>query len=227
VGEPEEYARLAEDEEYRQRLFTKLITAQIRGWRDLAAERLPPSVECIITPGNDDPFDVDPVLQEPGRTQCPEGALAPVGPALLASLGYTNRTPWDTDRECDEPELAKRIDAMLANGNGAAIVLNFHCPPYASGLDTVVKLDEELRPVVVNGSPVEAPVGSTAVRDAIQRYRPAVGLHGHIHECRAVARVGDTICINPGSIYGSGWLQGVIVDLDAEGRYVSHVLTSG
>jgi Icc-related predicted phosphoesterase len=80
---------------------------------------------------------------------------------------------------------------------------------------------------VVNGSPVEAPVGSTAVRDAIQRYRPAVGLHGHIHECRAVARVGDTICINPGSIYGSGWLQGVIVDLDAEGRYVSHVLTSG
>ena len=193
----------------------------------MAAERLDPDTRCIITPGNDDPLEIDSVLAEPGRTECPEGTIAPLGPAALASLGYTNRTPWDTDRECDEDELSQRIGGILNQTNGTPVVLNFHCPPFDSGLDTVIKLDEELRPVVVKGTPVEIPVGSTAVRDAILRYKPAVGLHGHIHECKAVARLGDTICINPGSVYGSGWLQGVIVDLDSTGQYVSHVLTSG
>ena len=227
VCEAGEYTRLAEDEDYRRAVFVDLIVAQIRGWRELAAERLNSDTRCIITPGNDDPLEIDAVLAEPGRTECPEGRVVSLGPAALASLGYTNRTPWDTDRECDEGDLGQRIERILDHVNGTPVVLNFHCPPFGSGLDTVVKLDEDLRPVVVKGTPVEIPVGSTAVRDAILRYKPVVGLHGHIHECKAVARIGETVCINPGSVYGSGWLQGVFVDFDSTGQYVSHVLTSG
>jgi Icc-related predicted phosphoesterase len=227
VCDADEYERLMSDKGIRDELFTDLITAQVRGWRALAAERLAPEVRCIITPGNDDPFAIDPILEEPGRTDCPEGELVPVGPTALASLGYTNPTPWNTERECDEEELGRRIDRILAGANGSPVMVNFHCPPYDTGLDTVQKIDADFRPVVDKGTPVEIPVGSTAVRDAITRYRPVVGLHGHVHECKGVARLGDTICINPGSVYNSGWLQGVFVDVDENGQYVSHVLTSG
>jgi len=45
-------------------------------------------------------------------------------------------------------------------------------------------------------------VGSTAVREAILEYQPLLSLHGHIHESRGMQRLGQTICINPGSTYG-------------------------
>jgi uncharacterized protein len=228
VCEPAEYRRLAEDEDARHSLFAELIAEQVRGWIELAEERLDPEVRCIITPGNDDPVAIDPVLGGSERVECPERSLLPVGPALLASLGNTNHTPWKTEREYEEDQLAEQIDTMLAaRGDGEPTIFNFHCPPYDSGLDTVMKITDDFRPVMSGGAPVEVPVGSTAVRDAIKRYKPAVGLHGHIHECKAVAKIGETVCINPGSVYNSGWLQGVIVDLDEDGRYVSHVLTSG
>lgn len=227
VCDPDEYKQLVSEPRLRDELFTDLIAAQVRGWRKLAAERLPPDVRCIITPGNDDPLAIDPVLEEAGRTECPEGELVRLGPTALASLGYTNPTPWNTERELDEEELGKRIDKILEGANSTPVMLNFHCPPYDTGLDTVQKLDADFRPVVAKGVRVEIPVGSTAVRGAITRYQPVVGLHGHVHECKAVARLGHTVCINPGSVYGSGWLQGAVVDVDENGQYVSHVLTSG
>ena len=154
--------------------------------------------------------------------------IAEVGPINLASLGNTNHTPWDTEREYEETELAAQIEQiMVQNTEGRSVVFNFHCPPYDSGLDMVVKLDAEFAPVTSRGVPVEVPVGSHAVRDAIERYRPVVALHGHIHESEGVRRIGETVCINPGSDYSSGSLKGVIVDLDEHGEYVSHLLTSG
>ncbi len=226
--ETEEFERLRDDPSYQSAKFEEVIIAQIRSWRQLLTERLPDGVRCVVTPGNDDPLGIDPVLAEGQPIECPERQVLQVGPVWLASLGNTNRTPWDTDREYDEPELREQIDEMVAPyADSGALLFNFHCPPYASGLDKVVKLDDELRPVVQRGVPVEVPVGSTAVREAIERYRPVVGLHGHIHESAATCRIGETVCINPGSDYGSGWLKGAIVDFDEEGGYVGHLLTSG
>jgi Icc-related predicted phosphoesterase len=226
--DPEEHARLEADPDQQTGVFERMITEQVEGWRELVEERLPEDVRIIITPGNDDPLSIDAVLERPGRVECPERHLVEVGPLLLGSLGNTNRTPWDTDREFDEPELARQIDELVAERtNGRALMFNFHCPPYDSQLDTVMKLDAELRPVVERGMPIEIPVGSTAVREAIERYAPTVALHGHIHESHGVQRIGSTMCINPGSDYGSGSLKGAIVDVDDEGGYVSHLLTSG
>ncbi len=59
-------------------------------------------------------------------------------------------------------------------------------------------------------------VGSNAVRSAIEKYQPLVGLHGHIHESRSAQKIGRTMCINPGSEYGEGVLRGVIVDLSKQ-----------
>ncbi len=228
ICDAEEHERVSEESAYQESLFERLIMEQISDWRRLVEERLSPDVRCIITPGNDDPWAIDSALGAPGRVECPEREAVRVGPIVLASLGNTNHTPWDTDREFDEEELARQIDEMLsADTNGAPLVFNFHCPPYKSGLDTVVKLDENLRPVIERGAPVEVPVGSKAVRDAIDRYSPVVGLHGHIHESHGVQRIGSTVCINPGSDYGSGVLKGAIVDFDQDGHHISHLLTSG
>ena len=42
------------------------------GGATLAAERLDPAVRCIITPGNDDPVDADPVYAADERVEFPE-----------------------------------------------------------------------------------------------------------------------------------------------------------
>jgi Icc-related predicted phosphoesterase len=228
VCDEEEARRIADDEPYRESVFEQTIVRQVQGWCDLAGERLDDDVACVITPGNDDIWAIDEILSSAERIASPERAVMKVGPAWLASLGNTNRTPWDTDREYDEDELGRQIDTMVGPyADGRPLIFNFHCPPYDSGLDRAIKLDADWRPVFEHGSIVEGPVGSTAVRAAIERYRPVVGLHGHIHESHGVRKIGPTVCINPGSDYSGGVLKGAIVDLDEEGGYMNHLLTTG
>jgi Icc-related predicted phosphoesterase len=185
-------------------------------------------VRLVITPGNDDPFVIDEVLAAAERVECPERALLELGPITLASLGNTNQTPWDTPREYSEGQLSEQIEDMLAGADpGAKLVFNFHCPPKGSGLDCAAKLDSTLKPVVVGGRVEEISAGSTAVREAIVRHRPVVGLHGHIHESAGAWRHNGTICVNPGSDYGSGVLKGALVLFNGDGSYGTHLLTTG
>lgn len=224
----EEHERLGADEAYREALFDEIIAEQTRAWCELAAERLDDSVRLVITPGNDDPFVIDEVLGQADNVACPERALLELGPITLASLGNVNRTPWDTPREYDEEELTAQIDEMLAPAErGAKLVFNFHCPPKGSGLDTAAKLDENLKPVVASGQIEQIAAGSSAVLDAIERYAPVVGLHGHIHESAGAWRYKKTVCLNPGSDYGSGVLKGALVVFNSDGTYGTHVLTTG
>ncbi len=223
-----EVDRLRDDTAYVERRFRDEITAQVRAWCDLAAERLSPGVRCIITPGNDDPFEIDTVLEQAPRIECPERKLCDLGPVLLASLGDVTPTPWDTEREYSESELERRISAMLDEvPDGRRVVVNFHCPPYGSGLDVAPELDETLKPVLRGGRPSFIPVGSKAVREAIKRYEPVVGLHGHIHESRAAQKIGPTMCLNPGSDYTADLLRGAVVDIAEDGSYLDFLFTAG
>jgi len=69
--------------------------------------------------------------------------------------------------------------------------------------------------------------GSQAVRNVIERYQPPLALHGHIHESRGVVKLGNTVCINPGSEYGEGVLHGAIVKLDRKRGLRNYQLVSG
>jgi Icc-related predicted phosphoesterase len=104
-------------------------------------------------------------------------------------------------------------------------IFNIHVPPHGSGLDTAIELDDTLRPVMVGGQPLEVPVGSTAVREIIEEYQPALGLFGHIHESRGVDQIGRTVCINPGSNYGTGAIDGVVVEMHADGVRSKHLVS--
>lgn len=221
-------ARLREDANYVDSLFREQIAVQVADWCELAAERLSPDVRCIITPGNDDPFEVDAVLKDAARVECPEAQLCDLGPVLLASLGDVTPTPWNTDREYSEEELSRRIASMLdAVPPDRQAIVNFHCPPYGSGLDVAPELDETLKPVIRGGRPSFISVGSKAVRDAIKHYQPVVGLHGHIHESRAVQKIGRTVCLNPGSDYSADLLRGAVVDIAQDGSYLDFLFTAG
>jgi Icc-related predicted phosphoesterase len=63
------------------------------------------------------------------------------------------------------------------------------------------------------------PVGSKAVRKAIERHQPLIGLHGHIHESPGVYKIGRTVCVNPGSEYAEGLLKAYIIEFE-DGRIV-------
>jgi Icc-related predicted phosphoesterase len=80
--------------------------------------------------------------------------------------------------------------------------------------------------VIENRQPVYYGAGSQAVTDALRRYQPTVGLHGHIHESRGMNRYGRTPAFNPGSEYGEGVLRGLIVAIRG-GEVVGQQFTSG
>ena len=228
IAGEDDFARMEADSGYLARAFTAAIAEQVEGWCRLAEERLDPNVRCIITPGNDDPLAIDPVLKSSPRIECPEGELCEIGPVLLASSGDVTPTPWNTEREYPEDELYDRLAAILDPAPAdAKLVVNFHDPPYSSGLDFAAELDETLMPVIRGGRPSIIPVGSKAVRNAIKKYRPVIGLHGHIHESKGAQKIGETMCFNPGSDYSSDVLRGLIVDLAEDGSFMDFLFTAG
>jgi len=228
ITDDQSVERMSKDAGFLDEAFRKAMVEQIEGWCRLADERLAPTVRILITPGNDDPLAIDPVLKSAPRIECPEGELCQLGPVLLASCGDVTPTPWNTEREFSEEELAGRLAKMLDDvPPGGRVVVNFHCPPYGSGLDFAAELDETLKPVIRSGRPSIIPVGSKAVRDAIKKYQPVVGLHGHIHESRAAQQIGKTMCLNPGSEYTADVLRGAIVDFASDGSYIDFLFTSG
>ena len=228
ITDPPDVERMENDPKYLVGAFERAIIEQIEDWCRLAEERLPATVRCIITPGNDDPKAIDPVLKSAPRIESPEAELVELGPVLMASCGDVTPTPWNTEREYPEEELGRRLEAILDPAPaGSKVVVNFHCPPYGTGLDFAAELDSELRPVIRGGRPSIIPVGSKAVRDVIKKYQPVVGLHGHIHESRAAQRIGSTMCLNPGSDYSADVLRGAIVDFAQDGSYIDFLFTTG
>lgn len=224
----DELQELEGDEQRRDELFHKCMLETVDRWMRMADERLADSdVDCFVCPGNDDQFEVDEVIAQAKRVELAEGRVIDVGGLQLASTGWANRTPWETYREEDEPQLAERIDRIVSQLTAPPerTIYSFHCPPYGSGLDDAPELTADMRPKYAGRSSV--PCGSTAVREAIEKGQPALSLHGHIHEAKGSTRIGRTLSINPGSSYEQGQLLGAVVNLDGSKSVKRFVLTSG
>jgi Icc-related predicted phosphoesterase len=227
VATPEELAELREDDAALDALFARQIRETVERWVTIAEERLDPGVRCFVCPGNDDDRDIDDLLAQSERLQLGEGCALDVAHGYqVVSTGWTNPTPWDTHREEPEEALARRIAAAFegATAPPERILCNFHCPPHGTSLDEAPALDEQLR--MVAGGRSIAHVGSTAVRDALDRVQPLLALHGHVHESRAATRLGRTLILNPGSSYEMGVLQGAVVTIDGPDR-LRYQLTAG
>jgi Icc-related predicted phosphoesterase len=217
VTTSEEAASLSGDEAGRHELLERLMQERVEAWMRLATERLADvGVPLYLIPGNDDDFAIDTALDAPDIAPVnADGRVLdlPGGLQLLAS-GWSNHTPWQTPREESEEELFTRLDALARQvDDPRRAIFMIHVPPHDSGLDTAPLLDENLRPTVSAGDVLRGPVGSTAVRRIIEAYQPLVSVHGHIHESGGERRIGDTLCLNPGSEANHGILRGYIVDI--------------
>jgi Icc-related predicted phosphoesterase len=217
VAEQEEADRLVGDPAERDQLLHRLMNERVEAWMQLATERLADSdVPLYLIPGNDDDFGIDPILDRPEFTPVnADGKVLdmPGGLQLLAH-GWSNTTPWNTPREVSEDELYERLDELARQvRDPRRAVFMIHVPPHDSGLDTAPLLDANLRPTVSAGDVLRGPVGSTAVRRLIETYQPVLAVHGHIHESGGERKIGQTLCINPGSEANHGILRGYLVDI--------------
>ena len=223
----EEMTRLDADSTAVDAMFREEMTQTLERWVNLAEERLGDSgIRVIMTPGNDDDFEVDEVLANSNFIDAANDRIVTLeGGYEMLSLGWANRTPWNTPRETSEDDLKRRIDDLAGQiQNMDRAIFNIHVPPHGSGLDFAPELQDGNQQT--RGGAIPVPVGSTAVADAIEEYQPMLSLHGHIHESRAIQRLGRTVSINPGSSYGDWRLQGVVVDL-GDGKVIRYVPVTG
>ncbi len=225
---PDELSELNEEDGSIDRRFTTEMVSTLDRWLDMADAKLRGGeIPCIVNGGNDDTFEIDGVIEASPCVTFAEGKVVNLDGFYLASMGYTNPTPWDTFREAPEADLAKRIEEVVGQiPDMERAIFNFHAPPFDTGLDDAPALDASLRPM--HGGAVMKAVGSTAVREAILTHQPMLSVHGHIHESRGIKKLGRTLAINPGSVYTDGVLQGAVIDLnEKKGKVTRHILVNG
>jgi Icc-related predicted phosphoesterase len=225
---PDELHELANDEPRWHALFESEMLKTVERWMEMADERLGGSgIRVFVCPGNDDQLEVDEVVANAKTVELGEGRVIDINGFQLASSGWANRTPWDTYREEDEDDLLERFERMISDvtTDPEHTIFSLHCPPYNTGLDEAPQLTADMS--LKDAGRATVPVGSTAVRQVIERYQPALGLHGHIHEARGTHRLGKTLCINPGSSYEQGQLLGAVIDIEGKKKVKNFVLTSG
>jgi uncharacterized protein len=224
IVSPDELTHLSEHEGAVDQRFSVEMMHSLDRWLDMADTKLHGGqIGCILNGGNDDIFEIDEMIESSPCVTFAEGKVIDLDGFSMVSMGWTNPTPWDTFREAPEDELAAKIEAVATQvPDMGRTIFNFHAPPYGTGLDEAPALDDTLRPIL--GGAVMKPVGSVAVRDAIMQHQPMLSVHGHIHESRGVKRMGRTLAINPGSVYGDGVLQGAVIDLDVKKAKVKRYL---
>jgi Icc-related predicted phosphoesterase len=235
VLEPDEHDEMRRDPLLAEGMVQDLARERLRRWLEFAGERLAGSeVRLFVTGGNDDPDAVLSVLDEfdGDRVVASEGRVVELdGDHTMITLGVSTPTPWDTAREMSEEEIESTIDRDVARvPDVSRCVFNLHVPPKDTALDRCLKVEvvpgQLPKPVREAGRFVTTGGGSVAVREALGRYQPVAGLHGHIHESAGRIRLGRTHAFNPGSEYAQGHLEGVLVTLRS-GEVVSYQHTSG
>lgn len=229
VAEPDELAELKADGDRLDQLFQDEVHKTVERWVALADERLAGTgIRCFVCPGNDDMLAIDEILLASEYLELAESRVVDLdGGFQLVSTGWANPTPWNTYREEEEPVLAQRIDRVASQVTVPAekVIFNLHCPPYDTVLDEAPALNEDMT-LVAAGREMKH-VGSTAVREAIEKYQPTLSVHGHIHESRGAVRIGKSLCINPGSSYEQGVLLGALIEVNGRKKTKHYQLTTG
>jgi Icc-related predicted phosphoesterase len=168
-----------------------------------------------VCPGNDDRTLVDDEINNHKDVINAEGKVIKIDEMHeMISTGWVNPSPWKTAREEDDDKLEVRLEKYISQLKDlSSAIFNFHAPPFESKLDEAPLLDKDLNPILQGGRVVMVPVGSKAVRKMIEKYKPLLGLHGHIHEASGSIKIGKTHCVNPGSEYAEGILRAFLIEL--------------
>jgi Icc-related predicted phosphoesterase len=227
VTNPDEVQAISTTPGKTDELFLEQVIKTIQRWMDYADTKLSGTgIRCIVCPGNDDIFEIDAVIAASKCVRSMEGKVVELDEFHeMVNSGWSNPTPWNTHREESEEALLVRLETIISKvKNPAMAVFNLHAPPYGSGLDEAPELTKELRLAYAGRSMI--PVGSKAVMTVIDKYQPLLGLHGHIHEGKGTRKYKKTLCVNPGSMYEQGMLNGAVIELKPN-KVGNYLLTTG
>jgi Icc-related predicted phosphoesterase len=211
-------------------LFLQVMKATLTRWLEMAAERLDTTrTRVYVMLGNDDEPALREIIAASKAVVDPEDIPVDLGEGIqMLSCGFANPTPWHSPREMPEVELRAHLEKLVAGlDDPSRSVFNLHVPPIRTSIDTAPIVSADLAPVIQGGAVLMGSAGSEAVRGVIETYQPLISLHGHIHESRGVAKLGRTVCVNPGSEYSEGVLHGALVEFDAKKGLKRYQLTSG
>lgn len=227
--DPDEVQHLQSDPRYLKEIFDRLMRQSVERWISIAHERLSGTgVGFYAIAGNDDEFFVDDALTSDDFVAFNDSEVVEIGPCQMIGYSYANPTPWKSPRELPEDALYERMREMVQKLDPSRpAVLNFHVPPHKTGLDNAPEVKPDLTYNLIGGQPNVIPVGSQAVRRIFEEVQPVLGLHGHIHESKAAARIGRSLVLNPGSRYGEGVLDGALVTLTAQGAVKAYQFVAG
>ena len=94
--------------------FKAEMIAAVERWMALADERLKGTGRrCIVSPANDDIFELDPIIDAAQLVDLGEGNTIDLDGFTMVSTGWANTTPWHTYRELPDDELKVRIDKLV------------------------------------------------------------------------------------------------------------------
>jgi len=111
----------------------------------------------------------------------------------IFGVGGSNITPFNTPIEFTEEELSRLAYQGYKMVEKAPVkVFVSHTPPKDTKTD---RISSGLN------------VGSTAIREFIEKEQPDFCLTGHIHESRAEDKIGKTHILNPGMLKDPGWIE--------------------
>ena len=171
TGTSDEMAAFQADPELVSRTFSRVMLQTAEKWVTLADERLRAAgIPALMMPGNDDEPEVKKILAQGEWITDAEDRLVDLEGYQVISFGWATTTPWHSPREISDAELGVRIEALAAQLDpDQPVIFNFHDPPASSGLDMAYKMTSDMKVEMAGGQAMLAPVGSTSVRDLIQR----------------------------------------------------------
>ena len=227
VTNPDEVNAISAQPGRSDEIFLDEAIKTMKHWMDYADAKLAGTpIRAFCCPGNDDMFEIDDVLKQSKCVELVEGKIIQLDEHHeMINAGWSTPTPWHTHREESEDQLRQRIQVMIDKLKDVKnSVFNLHDPPYGSGLDEAPELTADMRPAYAGRSLI--PVGSKAVLEMIEKYNPLLGLFGHVHEGKGTRKYRNTLCINPGSMYEQGMLNGAVVELKPN-KVGNYLLTTG
>lgn len=140
--------------------------------------------------GNTDVWETHQYLEQLGINMHGQGhRFDDIG---IFGVGGSNFTPFYTPSEFSEEEIATYLQTGYNMVRDAPYkILVAHCPPYQTAIDRLYSGYH---------------VGSTSVRQFIERHQPDICISGHIHESPGEDRIGRTLLLNPGMLAQGGYI---------------------
>jgi len=185
------------------RLLANIKARRITEWFDHWRKNV--DVPLVVIPGNDDPPEVDAVLTSHDAVVNVDQRVVRLDGFAILGLGYSTPTPWKTYREISDDEVWRRLEKLVNDvddwRNTIAVI---HVPPRNSGLDNA---EVEIGGGGFLGEIHERmAVGSEEVARFAREFQPRLLVSGHCHDSRGFVWIGDTACVNAGSMFHAGQL---------------------